>query len=116
MEAVRGKYHGAIPRGFSSGTLTVRVARDGTRRDIAARAPCACREVSMKLRPGLLGLALILVLTGCDLLDPFQCRGRCGSSVRSSTSLVSFLYPRGLAVPSANSVPQLNLPLRVGIA
>src|SRR3569833_2929481 len=41
---VRGKYHGAIPRGFPSGTLTVRVAPHETHRDIAARARCACGE------------------------------------------------------------------------
>jgi hypothetical protein len=63
MTAVRGKYHGAIPRGFSGGTFTVRVARDGTCREIAAGAPRAGREVSMKIRHGLLGLACALALT-----------------------------------------------------
>jgi rhombotail lipoprotein len=71
----------------------------------------------MKLRHVLPGLVATLALTGCDLLlDPFKCHGRCQSSARSSSSLVGFLYPGRLPPPAENSIPQLNLPVRVGIA
>src|SRR5262245_64811183 len=83
---------------------------------IAARAPRACGEVSMKLRHVLLGLAFTLLLTGCDVFEPWRCHGHCQSSARSSSSLVSFLYPSGAVLPAENSIPQLRLPVRVGIA
>jgi rhombotail lipoprotein len=70
----------------------------------------------MKLRHVLLGLAATLVLTGCEMFDPFSCHGSCQSSARSSSSLVGFLYPGRVPPPPENSIPQLNLPVRVGIA
>jgi rhombotail lipoprotein len=70
----------------------------------------------MKFRNVLLGLALILGLTGCEALSSILCHPHCRSSVHSSSSLVSFLYPKGMEPPRENSIPQLNLPVRVGIA
>jgi rhombotail lipoprotein len=72
----------------------------------------------MKWRHGLLALAFTLVLTGCELFDPFACHGRrCESAAHSSSSLVGFLYPKGAQrLPAENSIPQLSLPVRVGIA
>src|SRR5689334_24618589 len=73
----------------------------------------------MKLRNLLLCLVATIGLSGCQLLDSafFSCHGRgCQSSARSSSSLVSFLYPKSAEPPTENSIPQLNLPVRVGLA
>lgn len=67
----------------------------------------------MKLRIVLLGLAVTLVLTGCGVFT--GCYGHCRAQSGASSSLVGFLYPHGAAPPAENSVPQLNLPVRVGI-
>lgn len=42
--------------------------------------------------------------------------GYCGEEHRSSSSLVGFLYPDGRAPPAGDSVVQLHVPLRVGLA
>jgi rhombotail lipoprotein len=56
---------------------------------------------------------LMLSLTGCEALS--WCAS-CGSRhAHNASSLVQFLYPRGDA-PHDTGVPQLNLPLRVGLA
>jgi rhombotail lipoprotein len=62
---------------------------------------------------GLLGLAMLVVLAGCEILP-----GLHGSREQSheSSSLVGFLYPQGEQPPRANSIPELHLPLRVGLA
>jgi len=60
---------------------------------------------------GLFGFAL----GGCTLL----CAPYCGGATavhHGSTSLVEFLYPNGTPPPRANSVPELHVPLRVGLA
>jgi rhombotail lipoprotein len=51
----------------------------------------------------------ITLLGGCASLGA-------GSSTHNSSSLVSFLYPKGQEPPTTNSIPQLNIPLRVGLA
>jgi rhombotail lipoprotein len=64
-------------------------------------------------------LLLPLLLTGCAFLDPMLCWPNCrahATHVDASSSLVQFLYPNGSAPPPANSVPVLQLPLRVGLA
>jgi rhombotail lipoprotein len=38
------------------------------------------------------------------------------SQTRNSSSLVSFLYPTGSAPPPENAIPELRVPLRVGLA
>jgi rhombotail lipoprotein len=65
----------------------------------------------MRLRT-LMGLALLMGLTGCAEL---ACVGGCHRHAENSTSPVDFLYPKGM-VPPANPQPQLHLPLRVGLA
>ena len=65
-------------------------------------------------------MALMIVLaawmlSGCGLLLQ---RGPCGGGcvqTSSSSSLVSFLYADGVP-PSADTIPQLRVPLRVGLA
>jgi rhombotail lipoprotein len=52
-------------------------------------------------------------LSGCALL----CAPYCGGAVRhSSSSLVEFLYPNGTPPPREDNVPELHVPLRVGLA
>lgn len=58
--------------------------------------------------------ALALALSGCALLNP-ACGPQCGASHRSSSSLVEFLYPNGAEPPRENSIPELHVPLRVGL-
>lgn len=53
-------------------------------------------------------------LAGCAT-NPF-CYPVCGVSRHNSSSLVEFLYPRGETPPPQNSVPELHVPLRVGLA
>jgi rhombotail lipoprotein len=52
-------------------------------------------------------------LTGCAV---FGCAGSCGTHVQSSSSLVTFLYPNGASPPPTNTVPELRIPLKVGLA
>ena len=54
-------------------------------------------------------------LSGCALLCAPYCGG--ASAVRhSSSSLVEFLYPNGTPPPREDNVPELHVPLRVGLA
>jgi rhombotail lipoprotein len=54
-----------------------------------------------------------LALAGCTLL----CAPYCNVAGRqSSSSLVEFLYPNGSPPPRENTIPELHLPLRVGLA
>lgn len=61
----------------------------------------------MNLRPAFL-LALLAV-AGCTFAGH-------SSQSRNSSSLVSFLYPNGSAPPPQNAIPELHVPLRVGLA
>lgn len=61
----------------------------------------------MKFRV-LLGL-VALAAAGCTFTDHT-------SQMRSSSSLVSFLYPNGSSPPVQNAVPELPVPLRIGLA
>jgi rhombotail lipoprotein len=55
-----------------------------------------------------LGL-VVLVAAGCTFMNH-------STQTRNSSSLVSFLYPNGSAPPPQNAVPELRVPLRVGLA
>ena len=55
----------------------------------------------------------VVLLSGCANLS---CWPNCGQHLRNSSSLVEFLYPHGAAPPVQNSIPQLKIPLRVGLA
>lgn len=59
-------------------------------------------------------LSLAMLLCGCEAL----CGPGCGAprEHHSSSSLVDFLYPSGALPPAENSIPQLHVPLRVGLA
>jgi hypothetical protein len=62
----------------------------------------------MKIRTALLLVIVAISLAGCRVFDR--------SETRASTSLVGFLYPAGEQPPRENSIPQLKLPVRVGLA
>ncbi len=66
-----------------------------------------------RLAPALLVGAL---LSGCAGLNQMFCAPNCRAETHNSSSLVSFLYPDGQVPPPRDSVPQLQLPLRVGLA
>jgi rhombotail lipoprotein len=70
----------------------------------------------MKVRTALLFLVCAFAISGCQMLDSAFCHPRCHSEARASSSLVGYLYPRGEAPPAQNSIPELKLPLRVGLA
>ncbi len=63
----------------------------------------------------LTALLLVVFLSGCTML--FRPELGTGTRAGASSSLVDYLYPHGEEPPRyVDSVPQLNLPLRVGIA
>ena len=62
----------------------------------------------MKIR-AILILVLMAAVAGCAYTGH-------SSQSRNSSSLVSFLYPNGSMPPSQNAIPELRVPLRVGLA
>jgi len=62
-----------------------------------------------------LALAATLALSGCALFQHGPCVPRCPVQVTNSSSLVGFLYPDGTPPPT-DTIPQLRVPLRVGLA
>lgn len=70
----------------------------------------------MKTRLLIAGLGACALLSGCALLEHTVCMPNCTSQQRHTSSLVNFLYPDGNPVPPANTVPELHVPLRVGLA
>lgn len=70
----------------------------------------------MKIRL-LVGLAALgAALSGCAIIDQAFCAPGCRSEIRNSSSLVNFLYPDGKSLPATNTIPELHVPLRVGLA
>jgi rhombotail lipoprotein len=69
------------------------------------------------MRPRLLlsAAATAGLLSACALLAP-PCGPGCPSAHSASSSLVDFLYPKGSPPPAQNSIPELHVPLRVGLA
>lgn len=59
---------------------------------------------------------LALSVSGCGLLEHALCDPHCRSGSSSSSSLVEFLYPNKSEPPEHDTVPELHLPLRVGLA
>jgi rhombotail lipoprotein len=55
-------------------------------------------------------------LSGCEAWSSARCYPNCRSEARASSSLVGFLYPSGDEPPAENAIPQLKLPVRVGLA
>jgi len=58
--------------------------------------------------------AICTGLVGCAALLP--CNPYCGSVAHNSSSLLQFLYPNGAEPPVRNQIPELHLPLRIGLA
>ena len=65
----------------------------------------------MNVRKVAVLMVLALFVNGCTLLGHER-----KDETLSSSSLVDFLYPYGAIPPSENSIPQLRVPLRVGLA
>lgn len=61
-------------------------------------------------------LALAALLSGCVPFDHGYCAPFCTTHVHNSSSLVGFLYPDGSPPPRDNSIPELPVPLRVGLS
>jgi rhombotail lipoprotein len=71
----------------------------------------------MQRRIMVLLMAISATLSGCAVLGARPwCAPNCPSQHQSSSSLVNFLYPSGKALPAQNAIPELRLPLRVGLA
>ncbi len=65
-----------------------------------------------------ISVLLMLQLCGCSTLN-WLAGGSSGASrshADGTSSLVEFLYPKGEAPPAQNAIPNLSLPLRVGLA
>jgi rhombotail lipoprotein len=63
------------------------------------------------------GVAILSAsLAGCAALGAPFCAPYCNTARHSSSSLVEFLYPNGQLPPREDSVPELHVPLRVGLA
>jgi rhombotail lipoprotein len=73
-------------------------------------------EGAMRIRTIIALTALGAVLSGCMAVDQIFCAPHCRSETRNSSSLVSFLYPDGSSPPLEDAIPELHLPLRVGLA
>jgi rhombotail lipoprotein len=57
-----------------------------------------------------------LTLSGCTALDALFGTANDGRHSRNSSSLVEFLYPDGHVPPAQNQIPELRVPLHVGLA
>jgi rhombotail lipoprotein len=65
-----------------------------------------------------IGVVLGLIITGWLLsgCTDLGCTPLCHSHTQNSSSLVEFLYPNGKTPPLHDAVPQLRVPLRVGLS
>jgi rhombotail lipoprotein len=61
-------------------------------------------------------VALICGLSGCASFTDLFCAPNCRAENHYSSSLVSFLYPNGRMPPPEDAMPELHVPLRVGLA
>ena len=57
-----------------------------------------------------------LLLSGCTALDALMGGSSRPRQSHNSSSLVEFLYPNGRVPPAENQIPELRVPLRVGLA
>jgi rhombotail lipoprotein len=69
-----------------------------------------------KLRTVLGVFSLAGMLSSCAVVEHAFCAPGCQTQAHNSSSLVSFLYPDGKTPPPTNSIPELHVPLRVGLA
>jgi rhombotail lipoprotein len=70
----------------------------------------------MLLRTIVFAAAAAGSLAGCTSFNDMLCAPHCRSETRNSSSLVNFLYPDGKLPPREDAIPELHLPLRVGLA
>ena len=71
----------------------------------------------MRLWKAVCAVVLVLCVSGCGtLLNQMVCGSACVGGGGSSSSLVEYLYPHNSRPPLQNTVPELRLPLRVGLA
>jgi len=56
------------------------------------------------------------MLSGCAALDALMFGHTAPGQSHNSSSLVEFLYPNGATPPAQNQIPELRVPLRVGLA
>jgi len=61
-------------------------------------------------------MSFLGTLSGCAVLGHAFCAPGCETQSRNTSSLVSFLYPDGKTPPLNNTIPELHVPLRVGLA
>jgi rhombotail lipoprotein len=59
---------------------------------------------------------MMIGLSGCAVLEHAFCAPGCRSQTHNTSSLVSYLYPDGKSPPPNNTIPELHVPLRVGLA
>jgi rhombotail lipoprotein len=57
-----------------------------------------------------------LLLSGCTAMEALLGHRDGPRQAHNSSSLVEFLYPDGSAPPAENQIPELRVPLRVGLA
>lgn len=57
-----------------------------------------------------------LMLSGCSALNALLVDQEGPRQTHNSSSLVEFLYPNGRLPPAENQIPELRVPLRVGLA
>jgi|RhiMetdeSRZDD1v2_1073273.scaffolds.fasta_scaffold12937_6 rhombotail lipoprotein len=70
----------------------------------------------MKLRVLALTSLAALTLSGCTALGALMGMPNESRQSHNSSSLVEFLYPHGRIPPAENQMPELRVPLRVGLA
>jgi rhombotail lipoprotein len=58
----------------------------------------------------------VLLLSGCSVLNALLVDQSGPRQSHNSSSLVEFLYPDGRIPPADNQIPELRVPLRVGLA
>jgi rhombotail lipoprotein len=68
----------------------------------------------MRILTALILVTMTCTLAGCEMMG-MGCH-HCRSDSQNSSSLVEFLYPNGRRPPATNSIPALQLPVRVGLA
>jgi rhombotail lipoprotein len=61
-------------------------------------------------------IVLAAALSSCSAMNHLWCAPNCQTQNRNSSSLVGFLYPGGEIPPPENAIPELKIPLRVGLA
>ena len=70
----------------------------------------------MKRRLLIAAVGCAALISGCSVMDHVLCAPNCTTQQRQTSSLVAFLYPDGNPLPPSNTLPQLHVPLRVGLA